>query len=444
MTTKPPPNSVTTPRGRQKQADGSKRTPNSGDEQGSPSQHQGRSHQRGLKGSVIRLSPWKNNAATGNDASSSSTQTETTSTTTEASEQSIDQYPVTRLVLALEKREQNAQDKYNSLEKRCQELDVALQLSIKEREREASIYGADYRKFKAALNGARKELDKEKAKADEAHTTNESLLRVLAAHASTIETLNAENSEAKAKCESLRAAHDAILEELEAEKHKVQEVNIRTSAYDALLQQLEKEQEKAKELHTANESLAADLAAQTQEKEFAAKMLEEKTYESWIFRCAVAVIYKDSPSKERVKMGKLIRDVLFYLRDKRQRERARQQQQEDSDEDGNGQQQGSGDGQYEEQQEQGQVVESSAPQHEEPTCPETPGGGGDSGHDSEDLPLSGRETRPKRCRTLGSMEYSDYFAASDDSDDEKPLVDVLKKRAKKLRTMASHEEASSD
>lgn len=362
-----------------------------------------------------------------------------TSTATKLGGQSIDQYPITRMVLDLEKKDQEAQEKYDSLKKKYRDLDAALWKSTKEREKEKSVVASDYKEFQDALDGARKALRTERKKADQIHAENDSLLTQFADHMSTIEALEAKNSKTKAKCESLEAAHAAILEELAAEKQKVNESNnVRSPEYDALVQKLEREQNKAKELRTTNESLIAVLAAQAQEKDDLDKMLEEKTYESWIFRCAVAVIYKDSPSDERVKMGKLIRDVLFYLRDKRRRERAAEQQ---GDDDGNSQQEYGENGQDEEQeQEQGQVFEA-ASQHGEPG-PEMPDAG-DSGPVSEDMPLSGRRTGLKRHRGTEIMDHGDYFAVSDDTDDETPLADVLNKRAKKLKTMSAHEEAPS-
>ncbi|KAL7820655.1 hypothetical protein V8C26DRAFT_440353 [Trichoderma gracile] len=426
---------VTTPRGRQKQANDSRRVrfassptppsaPGSRDE-GLPR----RGQQKGLKESIFRPSPEKAGLVPRKSPSSTKTKT-----TTEASDRSIDQYPVTKLVLDLERREQQAQDKYDSLKKKFRELDAALELSNKERKKEKSIVEGDYRELQDALNAATKELRREKKRSDEIRTKNESLLNELADYEDTIEDLKVENSTAKANLETLEAAHIAIQKELAAEKQKVKQKsnNIQSAEHDALVRQLEQEQNKTKEMRATNESLASVLEAQAQEKDALAKMLEEKTYESWIFRCAVGVIYKDSPVDERLKMGKLIRDVIFYLCDKRQRERLAEQQQADDDETDNQEDEDDG-------QEQEQAVEA-APHHEQPG-PEV-SDAGDSGLDSEDLPLGGRATRQKRHRAR-RMDYSDYFATSDDSDDEKPLVQVLKKRAKKLKTTSSHKEASS-
>jgi predicted nucleic acid-binding Zn-ribbon protein len=404
------------------------------------------SQQRGLKKEPLFGSSPARNGISAHKESSSSPKTKAT---TKAREESIiDQYPVARLVLDLEKREQQAQGKYDSLKKKYRELDAALELSNKEREKEKSVVEADYRHFQDALTAATNELKKERKRADNVRTENESLSADIAAYENTIEALEEELCIAEADVEEIKTAQIALRKELAAEKHKASQESksIQSIEHEALQRQLEQEQNKAKELRATNESLVSVLEAQAQEKNLLARMLEEKTYESWIFRCAVGVIYKDSPSNERVKMGKLIRDVIMYLCEKRRRERLVEQQagdddDNDDDDDGSSQKE-DGDGQDEEQEqerEQGEVE--AAPQHGQPGLEMTDAR--DSGLDSEDLPLSERATRSKRHRSLQRTDYSDYFATSDDTDDEKPLVEVLKKRAKKLKTTSSHDEASS-
>ncbi|KAK1251723.1 hypothetical protein MKX07_007202 [Trichoderma sp. CBMAI-0711] len=441
---------VTTPRGRQKQANGSNRAqlaspptlpsaPESGDEE-APNSRQ--SQQRCLKEPpLFGSSPARNGISARKEPSSPKTKA-----TTKACEESIiDQYPVTRLVLDLEKREQQAQGKYDRLKNKYRELDAALELSNKEREKEKSVVEADYRHFQDALTAATNELKKERKKADKVRTENESLLADIAAYENTIEALEEELCTAEADVEEIKTAQIALRKELAAEKHKAnQESNsIQSLEHEALQRQLEQEQNKARELRATNESLVSVLEAQAQEKNLLARMLDEKTYESWIFRCAVGVIYKDSPSNERVKMGKLIRDVIMYLCEKRQRERLAEQQAGDDDDDDDGSSQKEDkDGQDEEhEQEREQDEVEAAPQHGQPDSEMTDAR--DSGLDSEDLPLSGRATRSKRHRRMQRTDYSDYFATSDDTDDEKPLVEVLNKRAKKLKTTSSLEEASS-
>ncbi|KAK4073810.1 hypothetical protein Trihar35433_3284 [Trichoderma harzianum] len=111
-----------------------------------------------------------------------------------------------------------------------------------------------------------------------------------------------ERADHEAKCASLKAANDDLAKQLEEEKDKV------------------------KELESKNESLIKDLAAASERMAFLTKMLEEKTYESWIFRCALAVVFKSTPStRERVSMRKLICDCFAALKQKYQQDRALQQ-----------------------------------------------------------------------------------------------------------------------
>lgn len=122
----------------------------------------------------------------------------------------------------------------------------------------------------------------------------------------TVERLNKamkkERSAYQAKCASLKAANDDMEKQLEEEKDKVEG------------------------LQCENESLEKDLAAATERKDFLAKMLEEKSYESWIFRCALAVVFKATPStRERVTMRKLICDCFAALQQNYQQDRALQQ-----------------------------------------------------------------------------------------------------------------------
>ncbi|KAL7962236.1 hypothetical protein V8C34DRAFT_205253 [Trichoderma compactum] len=130
----------------------------------------------------------------------------------------------------------------------------------------------------------------------------------------TVECLNKvakkERSDHEAKCARLRAANDGMA------------------------QQLEQERDKVKELRSKNESLVEDLAAASERTAFLAKMLEEKSYESWIFRCALAVVFKATPStRERVSMRKLICDCFAALKQKYQQDRALQQGDQAQDQD---------------------------------------------------------------------------------------------------------------
>lgn len=117
-----------------------------------------------------------------------------------------------------------------------------------------------------------------------------------------------ERADHEAKCASLKAANDDMAKQLEEERDKV------------------------KELQSQNESLIKDLAAASERNTFLDKMLEEKFYELWIFRCALAVVFKSTPStRERVSMRKLICDCFAALKQKYQQDRGLQQGDQEQD-----------------------------------------------------------------------------------------------------------------
>ncbi|KAL7951591.1 hypothetical protein V8C42DRAFT_356784 [Trichoderma barbatum] len=265
---------------------------------------------------------------------------------TEANNPYPKQYPLSRQVFDLEKREKEMQDKYKVFENQCHELTSTLERLTKA-------------------------------------TTKE-------------------RADHKAKCKALKAANDTMA------------------------QQLEEEQAKVKDLHAKNESLNADLAAMSEEKTWLTKMLEEKNYESWIYRCAVAIIYKATPSvRERVSMRKLLYDVLNCLRENYQRERAAREQDQALD------QTNSGDRVSEEAAERS---ESHWDEAERPSASSAV----ELDSDSDDRPLKDRKAQQKRPRVTEAKDR----ASGDDSDEDQPLLNVLRKRAKKLKTMSAQERAS--
>ncbi|KAL7938742.1 hypothetical protein V8C35DRAFT_328701 [Trichoderma chlorosporum] len=195
---------------------------------------------------------------------------------------------------------------------------------------------------------------------------------------------------------------------------------------DALAKQLEEEKDKVRELQAKNEILDIDLVTTFYENTALSKMLEEKSYESWIFRCALAVVFKLAPStRERVAMRKLISDVLAYLREKYQRERAAQEGDRAQDQNDSNRV----------SEEAAERSESSLWQEDRPSVSVD----GELDSDSEDLPLRNRKARQKRPRVKDEMEDR---ASDEDSDDDQPLLHILKKRAKKLKMMPSREKSS--
>ncbi|KAH6605917.1 hypothetical protein Trco_005070 [Trichoderma cornu-damae] len=208
-----------------------------------------------------------------------------------------------------------------------------------------------------------------------------------------------ERSDNEARCKSLEAANAASLEQLKEEKDKLEDLCIK------------------------NESLAADLAAASEEKTFLTEMLEEKTHESYVFRCALAVVFKLTPSiRERITFRDLLRDVLLHYYNKRQKERQNQENQN----------------QHQESQGQEQndtTMDSEPPPQQEQQQDSSPwtSDAAESDVGSKDLRL--RRKRPWAARAKRS---------SGDTDDDMPLIDVLKKRPKKSKTMSSsHGETSS-
>ncbi|UKZ49937.1 hypothetical protein TrVGV298_004192 [Trichoderma virens] len=207
-----------------------------------------------------------------------------------------------------------------------------------------------------------------------------------------------------------RSDHEANRKSLEA-------------ANDALTKQLEQEKNKFKELQAKNESLSG-------EKAMLAKMLEEKTYESWIFRCAVAVVYKATPSaRERVSMRQLIRDVFARLHENYQR--GREAQEDAGAQDQNNKNNGN------------QVSEQAAeslPQQEESLLT---AGAGKVDSDSEDMPLRDRKSLQKSQKRPRMTKGKGDRPSDDDSDEDQALFHVLKKKAKKLKIMPSRKESAS-
>ncbi|KAL7910825.1 hypothetical protein GGI35DRAFT_492450 [Trichoderma velutinum] len=246
----------------------------------------------------------------------------------EASNPYSGRYPVSHRVFDLEKRAQELQDKRDFFQNQCHELTLIVE----------------------RLNKATKK----------------------------------ERTDHEAKCASLKVANDDMAKQLEKEKDKV------------------------KELQSTNESLVRVLAAASEEKSVLNKMLEEKTYESWIFRCALAVVYKATPSsRERVSMRKLICDCFAALHQKYQQERTLQQEDQTPDQNSS----------------------------------DRDSDAGDLYSDSEDMPLRKKKAQKKRPRV--KEERDDRVSNDDSDDDDQPLFHVLKKRAKKLKIMPSREKSSS-
>ncbi|PKK53542.1 hypothetical protein CI102_1537 [Trichoderma harzianum] len=249
-----------------------------------------------------------------------------------------------------------------------------------------------------------------------------------------------ERSDHEAKCASLKAANDDMAKQLEEEKDKV------------------------KELESKNESLAKDLAAASERNAFLTKMLEEKTYESWIFRCALAVVFKSTPStRERVSMRKLICDCFAALKQKYQQDRALQQGDQTQDQNNSNrvseeaaQRDESSleiaakkkrprvaeerDSRVSSDDSEEKSLKKKTAQKKRPQVVEERDSLVSS-DDSEEKPLKMKAAQKKRAR---EAEKKDNRVSKEDSDDDdQPLFNILKRRVKKLKVMPSREKSLS-
>ncbi|KKP01402.1 hypothetical protein THAR02_06480 [Trichoderma harzianum] len=249
-----------------------------------------------------------------------------------------------------------------------------------------------------------------------------------------------ERADHEAKCASLKAANDDIARQLEEERDKV------------------------KELQSQNESLIKDLAAASERNTFLDKMLEEKFYELWIFRCALAVVFKSTPStRERVSMRKLICDCFAALKQKYQQDRVLQQGGQAQDQN-NSNRVSEEAAQRDESSleiaakkkrprtkeerdsrvssddsEEKPLKKKAAARQKRPQVAEEMEGRV-SNDDSEGIPLGERRAQKKRPRVPAKKD--NRVAKDDSDDDDQPLSSVLKKRAKKLKIMPSREKSS--
>ncbi|RFU75543.1 hypothetical protein TARUN_6696 [Trichoderma arundinaceum] len=256
----------------------------------------------------------------------------------EGNDSSLYRYPLTQKVLNLEKREQEEKRKCRALNKKCQELSLAMDNMREEIERERSECKAIYQKLEEAMNRA--------------------------------------------------------------------------------MTQLEDERGKSKELSMRSESLVADLAAASEENTLLTKMLEEKTWESRVFRCAYTAVFKLCPSiSDRIDLRNVLARTILLYRAKAQQERENQGNQGQDESASN---------------------ETSEPlsQQESPTSVSD---AAESDLDSEDLPLS-----RKRSRTAQDEQSSHGDQASDkDTDEDMPLSFVRRKRAKTVKAAPLSDEESS-
>ncbi|KAL6890696.1 hypothetical protein GGI43DRAFT_387499 [Trichoderma evansii] len=202
--------------------------------------------------------------------------------------------------------------------------------------------------------------------------------------------------EAQLKCERLEEKCRELslaLDRMAKEKHEMEasyEARCQLAEVKAIAvnKQLKKERDKVEELNGKNENLITDLAAASEKNTFTEKMLEEKTHESYIFRCAYRVVFKCSLS---IKEKSTIRGVLTRVINRRRAERRKEiEAQANRDRNQND----------EERQLDSSTLESSS-------------------------------NLAAVTEAADSNSRRRYKQVSSDSDDEMPLFDVRKKRAKK-------------
>lgn len=171
----------------------------------------------------------------------------------------------------------------------------------------------------------------------------------------------------------------------------------------SITKQLREEKIKLQELNLKNQDLVTNLAAASEKNTHLEKMLEEKTHESYVFRCAYRIVFKCSLSiKEKCSISGVLRRVIERCQAERQREI---EAQADRDRD--------------------QKDEEAQPESSLFISPSSV----DAAAEAEDssLGLSSPSSRRKRL-----LEIQDEDQASSQDSEDMPLLDLRRKRAKKL------------
>lgn len=212
------------------------------------------------------------------------------------------------------------------------------------------------------------------------------------------------------KCRELSLA----LERMREEKHdmeasyeaRCQLAEVRATS---VIKQLKKEKNKVKELNEKNEDLVTNLAAASEKNTHLEKMLEEKTHESYVFRCAYRIVSKCSLSiKEKCSIYGVLKRVIERCQAERQRE-IEAQASRDRD------QKNEEDAQLEPSTLESSLFVSSSSV--------------DAAAEVDDSSLGLSSPSSRRKRLLKNED--DDQASSEDSDDM-PLLDLRRKRAKKF------------
>ncbi|PNP37414.1 hypothetical protein TGAMA5MH_10713 [Trichoderma gamsii] len=274
------------------------------------------------------------------------------------------QYPLSRQVQNLERREREAQRKCNSLEEKCRELSLALEHMTKERDEDKTNLEQRCGLAEAKLISVEAELKKQ--------------------YDMCVAKYEASEAEQKLAIRNLN-------NHLKKERQKTEQLCERNLA-----------------LHDENANLTTELAAMSDKYASSEIMLKEKTLESRLYRCAYSTVFKYSISiKEKCTVRDVLVRVIGCMRDERRRERESQAIQGQDDE--------------QEAQPEHSTLESSL--FVSSSSVEAA-----AKIDDSSLGLSSPSSRRKRVMANQDGDQG----SSEVSDDDMPLIDLRRKRAKKF------------
>ncbi|UKZ67362.1 uncharacterized protein TrAtP1_008523 [Trichoderma atroviride] len=200
------------------------------------------------------------------------------------------QYPLSRQVQNLERREREAQRKCSRLEEKCRELSLALERMTKER--------------------------------DEDKTSLEQRCQLAEAKSISVEA-------------ELKKQYDLCVANYEASEaeQKLAMSNL-NSQFDRERKKVEQLCEKNLTLQNENVNLTIELAAMSDKYASSEMMLEEKTHESHLYRCAYSTVFKCSISvKEKCTIRDVLVRVIGRMRDEKRRQRERRANQDQNEDD---------------------------------------------------------------------------------------------------------------
>ncbi|KAK5995238.1 hypothetical protein PT974_03636 [Cladobotryum mycophilum] len=243
-----------------------------------------------------------------------------------------------------------------------------------------------------------------------------------------VEKLERREAQAQKRKKELKEENEKLAEKIrlleeqskrERKQHRdleLKQKNLQT-VYDATVRDLEEQKSAFEALRLKNEDIEAELANIKNENYCLAEQLDEKTHESYVYRCAVAVAFKLLGSlRDKTTLRELLRRIVNHLRENQGRARTNHNDGNDNNDD-----------------------EPTLPQAEEQSSPKSPVSDSEADPDSPILTSSRRSTPfAKRCWDAEDGE-------SYDSEDDKPLMQIRRpKRLRPLPPMSSQETELSD